>query len=75
KDFALKEARFAMLARSKPERAEQLFREAQEDIYARWAMYELLARSGKAAIQAILKGDGDGKTGAQAAQPKKEVEA
>jgi pyruvate-ferredoxin/flavodoxin oxidoreductase len=75
KDFALKEARFAMLARSKPERAEQLFQEAQQDIYARWALYELLAKSGKAAIQAILQGDGDGKTGAPTAQTKKEVEA
>jgi pyruvate-ferredoxin/flavodoxin oxidoreductase len=44
KDFALKQARFAMLARSKPERAEELFRQAQEDIWERWRLYETLSQ-------------------------------
>ncbi|GAB6186575.1 pyruvate:ferredoxin (flavodoxin) oxidoreductase [Thermopirellula anaerolimosa] len=40
KEFALKQARFAILARSKPERAEQLFRLGQEDINFRYSLYE-----------------------------------
>jgi pyruvate-ferredoxin/flavodoxin oxidoreductase len=43
KEFAMKEARFAMLARSKPEASARLLAEAQQDIYARWHFYEQLA--------------------------------
>ncbi len=42
-DFAQKEARFAMLARTQPAEAERLFRLAQEDIDERWRLYEQLA--------------------------------
>jgi len=42
-DFAKKEARFAMLTRTNPERAEQLFEAAQEDITERRRLYEQLA--------------------------------
>ena len=43
KELAKKEARFAMLARSSPERADQLFELAQQDIDDRWHYYEQLA--------------------------------
>jgi pyruvate-ferredoxin/flavodoxin oxidoreductase len=43
KDFAMKEARFAMLARSDPARAERLLRLAQRDIDERWRFYEQMA--------------------------------
>ena len=43
KEFASKEARFAMLVRSDPERAEQLMRLAQRDIDERWHFYEQMA--------------------------------
>ncbi|MBW2736657.1 MAG: 4Fe-4S dicluster domain-containing protein, partial [Deltaproteobacteria bacterium] len=43
KDFAMKEARFAMLARTRPEEAERLFDLAQQDINERWRLYEQLA--------------------------------
>jgi pyruvate-ferredoxin/flavodoxin oxidoreductase len=43
KDFAMKEARFAMLTRSNPERAEQLQLLAQRDIDERWHFYEQMA--------------------------------
>jgi len=50
KDFALKQARFAILSRSKPERAETLFQLGQEDINFRYALYDnlssALARAG-----------------------------
>ncbi len=43
KDVALKEARFAMLARFQPERANQLLSLAQKDIDDTWHYYEQLA--------------------------------
>jgi pyruvate-ferredoxin/flavodoxin oxidoreductase len=42
-DFAKSEARFAMLARTHPEAAEQLGRAAQADIDERWRYYRQLA--------------------------------
>jgi len=52
KEFALKEARFAMLARSKPEASARLLAEAQRDINSRWHFYEQLA--------GVEHGTGDG---------------
>ncbi len=43
KDFALKEARFSMLARSDPQRSAHLLDLAQQDIDERWRYYEQLA--------------------------------
>jgi len=43
KEVAMKEARFAMLARSNPERAEHLFTLAQRDIDDQWRYYEQMA--------------------------------
>ena len=43
RDFAQKEARFAMLARADPERANLLMNLAQRDIDERWQYYEQLA--------------------------------
>jgi pyruvate-ferredoxin/flavodoxin oxidoreductase len=43
KDFALKEARFSMLARSDPDRSAMLLDLAQQDIDERWHYYEQLA--------------------------------
>ncbi len=42
KEFAAKEARFAMLARANPERAAELATRAQQDIDNRWHFYEQL---------------------------------
>ncbi len=44
RDFALKEGRFAILARSNPERAERLFELAQRDINDQWHYYEQMAK-------------------------------
>jgi pyruvate-ferredoxin/flavodoxin oxidoreductase len=41
-DFALAESRFAMLARSEPERARHLLALAQADVDERWRYYEQL---------------------------------
>ena len=43
REFAMKEARFAMLARSRPAEAERLFELAQRDVDERWHLYEQLA--------------------------------
>jgi len=43
KEFALKEARFAMLARSKPEESARLLALGQQDIDKRYHLYEQLA--------------------------------
>jgi pyruvate-ferredoxin/flavodoxin oxidoreductase len=43
KEVAMKEARFAMLARAQPEHAEQLLARAQQDIDDTWRYYEQLA--------------------------------
>jgi pyruvate-ferredoxin/flavodoxin oxidoreductase len=43
KEVALKEARFAMLARAQPEHARQLLEKAQQDIDDTWHYYEQLA--------------------------------
>ncbi len=42
-DFAMQEGRFAMLARSQPEHAAQLFQLAQRDIDDQWHYYEQMA--------------------------------
>ena len=39
----MKEARFNILTRSKPEAAARLFHQAQDDINNRWHLYEQLA--------------------------------
>ncbi|TVR20885.1 MAG: pyruvate:ferredoxin (flavodoxin) oxidoreductase [Anaerolineaceae bacterium] len=43
KEFFRMENRFRMLELSKPEVSRELFRQAQEDIHTRWALYEYLA--------------------------------
>ncbi|NQT41515.1 MAG: hypothetical protein HQ581_28760, partial [Planctomycetes bacterium] len=59
-DFAMKQARFAMLARSKPEEAERLFALGQNDILDRWRLYEQLAAINRSA-GVLPEGDGNGK--------------
>ncbi|MFC1544102.1 pyruvate:ferredoxin (flavodoxin) oxidoreductase [Gemmatimonadota bacterium] len=42
-DYVYKETRYKMLTVSKPDRAEELLRAAQDDAHRRWEAYELLA--------------------------------
>lgn len=44
KDYALNEARYHMLARSKPDASEALLSLAQEDVDTRWRYYEQMAK-------------------------------
>ena len=51
-DFMTSEARFAMLKRSHPERADELFRLAQQDVDERWRYYSQIA-----GVERVLPGD------------------
>jgi pyruvate-ferredoxin/flavodoxin oxidoreductase len=53
RDFALAEARFAMLDRTNPERSEQLLELAQDDVDERWRLYSQLAQ-----VERTEPGDG-----------------
>ncbi len=64
KDFAMKEARFAMLARSKPEASARLLELAQQDIDARWHFYDQLAGVDRA-YEATPAGNGNGENQSQ----------
>ena len=77
KDFALKEARFAMLSRSKPEESAHLLALGQEDINRRYNLYEQLAgveHSSAAVALASVESDGNGNGDAKATEAK-EVQA
>jgi pyruvate-ferredoxin/flavodoxin oxidoreductase len=70
KEFAMKEARFAMLTRSKPEEAQRLAVLAQQDILNRYHFYEQLANVNRSAAAELAQsaGDGNGETGAKEAK-------
>ncbi len=68
KDFAMKQARFAMLARSKPDVANRLLAMGQDDINTRWELYEQFSGATRT-VAATGNGNGAGK-----AQTTKEVE-
>ncbi len=55
KDFAMKEARFAMLARSKPEHSARLMELGQQDILKRYHYYEQLAGVSRLSATEIAK--------------------
>jgi len=67
REFAMKQARFAMLARSKPEQADKLLTLGQQDISSRWNYYEQLAGVTHGAAGAA-DGNGNGERKAQAAK-------
>jgi len=70
-EYAMKQARFAMLARSKPEEAERLLALGQNDIHDRWRLYEQLAAITRTA-GVLPEDDGNGKEKSAA---RKEVKA
>jgi pyruvate-ferredoxin/flavodoxin oxidoreductase len=64
KEFALKEARFRILERAKPEDSARLLALGQEDIYRRYQFYEQLAAVNRAGATATAaeKADDSGET-------------
>ncbi len=60
RELAMKQARFAMLARSKPEEAERLLALGQNDIDERWQLYEQMAAMERT-VGVLREDDGNGK--------------
>ncbi|MGH2595502.1 MAG: pyruvate:ferredoxin (flavodoxin) oxidoreductase [Actinomycetota bacterium] len=56
KAFTSKEARYAMLGRTDPDRARHLQRQAQEDVDVRWHLYEQLANVERSSLEADRSG-------------------
>ena len=75
KDFAMKEARFAMLARSKPDESVRLLDLGQQDIYKRYHFYEQLSGVSRAAAVDAATEAASGGNGENKAKDSKEVEA
>jgi pyruvate-ferredoxin/flavodoxin oxidoreductase len=61
KDFAMTELRFSMLARSRPEVAEELMGAAQRDIDDRWHLYEQMVEVERTARYGVLDPESDEK--------------
>jgi pyruvate-ferredoxin/flavodoxin oxidoreductase len=75
KEFAMKEARFAMLARAKPAESQRLLELAQQDIRARWSFYEQLASVERGAAAGAEDAESADGNGAGKAPDSKEVKA
>jgi pyruvate-ferredoxin/flavodoxin oxidoreductase len=51
-NYLLTENRFKMLTKSWPEQAKRLFQQAQQDVHARWRLYEMLANHHQGSVPA-----------------------
>jgi pyruvate-ferredoxin/flavodoxin oxidoreductase len=69
----MKEARFAMLARSKPADSARLLEQAQSDITARYQFYEQLANVDRTVVPVVAAEESKGGNGAGNAEQSKEV--
>lgn len=72
KEFALKEARFAMLHRSKPEQSDRLLALGQQDLVTRYELYEHLSTMTR---EQVADETGGGGNGTDKTQNTKEVSA
>ena len=55
KDYIYNETRYTMLAKSNPEDAQELYKLAQEDVAAKWKLYEHMSRQNGAAVEEVKK--------------------
>ena len=55
KDYIYNETRYTMLAKSNPEDAQELYKLAQEDVAAKWKLYEHMAHQNGAAVEEVKK--------------------
>ncbi len=55
KDYIYNETRYTMLAKSNPEHAQELYKLAQEDVAAKWKLYEHMSRNNGAAVEEVKK--------------------
>jgi pyruvate-ferredoxin/flavodoxin oxidoreductase len=55
KDYIYNETRYTMLAKSNPEHAQELYKLAQEDVAAKWKLYEHMSRQNGVAVEEVKK--------------------
>jgi pyruvate-ferredoxin/flavodoxin oxidoreductase len=55
KDYIYNETRYTMLAKSNPEHAQELYKLAQEDVAAKWKLYEHMSRNNGPAAEEVKK--------------------
>ncbi len=55
KDYIYNETRYTMLAKSNPEHAQELYKLAQEDVAAKWKLYEHMSHQNGAAVEEVKK--------------------
>jgi pyruvate-ferredoxin/flavodoxin oxidoreductase len=71
-DFLLKQTRFKMLTKSRPEDAKRLWQQAQHDAEVRYRMYEYLAQRKTEQVPPVEKREEDKRELAEAGTPKYE---
>jgi pyruvate-ferredoxin/flavodoxin oxidoreductase len=55
KDYIYNETRYTMLAKSNPEQAQKLYKLAQEDVAAKWTLYEHMSKQAGNAVEEVQK--------------------
>ena len=55
KDYIYNETRYTMLAKSNPEEAQRLYKLAQEDVAAKWKLYEHMSQQAGNAVEEVKK--------------------
>ncbi len=55
KDYIYNETRYTMLAKSDPEQAQKLYQLAQEDVVAKWKLYEHMSQQAGNAVEEVKK--------------------
>uniref|UniRef100_Q01R11 Pyruvate flavodoxin/ferredoxin oxidoreductase domain protein n=1 Tax=Solibacter usitatus (strain Ellin6076) TaxID=234267 RepID=Q01R11_SOLUE len=55
KDYIYNETRYTMLAKSNPEEAQRLYKLAQEDVAAKWKLYEHMSHQAGSAVEEVKK--------------------
>jgi pyruvate-ferredoxin/flavodoxin oxidoreductase len=55
KDYIYNETRYTMLVKSNPEHAQDLFKLAQDDVAAKWKLYDYMAHESGATVEEVKK--------------------
>ncbi|MGD0775171.1 MAG: pyruvate:ferredoxin (flavodoxin) oxidoreductase [Candidatus Solibacter sp.] len=55
KDYIYNETRYTMLVKSNPEHAQELFKLAQDDVEAKWKLYDYMSHQAGAAVEEVKK--------------------
>jgi pyruvate-ferredoxin/flavodoxin oxidoreductase len=55
KDYIYNETRYTMLVKSNPEHAQELFKMAQDDVAAKWTLYDYMAHQTGAPVEEVKK--------------------